>query len=98
MTQEQIIFLRSYDFLRIGQAISHQNWTSAGMCVQKLQKQAMNLELKDFERLFGNLKLAVAHREKKTALDILAQITARRVAALNRLGNEQKSAEEKQIQ
>ena len=49
MTQEQIIFLRSYDFLRLGQAISNQNWGAAGMWAQKMQKQATELDLPDFE-------------------------------------------------
>lgn len=48
MTEEQIAFLKSYEFLRLGQSISHQNWTAAGMCAQKMHRQAMNLELKDF--------------------------------------------------
>lgn len=88
MTEEQIAFLKSYEFLRLGQSISHQNWTAAGMCAQKMHRQAMNFELKDFERLFRNLKMAVARKEKKPALDIMAQIIARRVAMLNRISEE----------
>jgi hypothetical protein len=85
MTEQQIIFIKSYDFMRLGQAINHENWSGAGMTAQRMQKQAAELEMPDFERLFRNLKMAAAHREKKTALDILAQVTAKRVQLMESL-------------
>jgi hypothetical protein len=82
MTDGQLEFIKSYDFMRLGQAINHESWAAAGMAAQRMRMKAEELELADFSRLLQNLKLAVARREKKSCLDILAQITAKRVQLL----------------
>jgi hypothetical protein len=83
MTEAEKEVLGGYDFMRLGQNINHENWAGAGMAVQRLQAKAEAAGMDDFVRLFRNLKMVIGRKEKKAALDILAQITARRVRTLS---------------
>lgn len=83
LTEEQITFLKGYDFMRIGHAISMNNWTNAGMAVFRVQKKCAELNLDDLEKNFKNLKLCIAHKDKRSSQDILAVIVSKRVRLLN---------------
>jgi hypothetical protein len=83
MTEAEKEFLDGYDFMRLGQSINHENWSGAGMAAQRMQAKAAAAGMDDFVRLLRNLKMAIGHKEKKVALDLLAQITAKRVHMLN---------------
>ena len=84
MTEEQIAFLKSYDFMRLGQAIVHGQWQSAVMAVRRMESKAKELGLADFARLLGNLRLIIMRKEEAQAKQILSTITAKRVQLLNR--------------
>ena len=84
MNEEQIAFLKSYDFMRLGQAIVHGQWQSAAMTVRRMEAKAKELELGDFVRTLGNLRLIIMRKEEVQAKQILSTITARRVQLLNR--------------
>jgi hypothetical protein len=83
MTEAEKEVLSGYDFMRLGQNINHENWSGAGMAAQRMQAKAEAAGMDDFVRLFRNLKMTIGRKEKKAALDILAQITARRVRMLS---------------
>jgi hypothetical protein len=84
MTEAEKEVLGGYDFMRLGQNINHENWAGAGMAAQRMQTKAEAAGMDDFVRLFKSLKMVIGRKEKKAALDILAQITARRVRMLSK--------------
>lgn len=85
-TPAQRDFLKSYDFMKLGQAINRQNWQIAAMTLQRMQQKAKELELTVFDRQFMNIRQCVIHRQEKQAKDILALVTARRAQMLKEAG------------
>lgn len=83
MEEEQLSFLRSYDFMKLGQAINHQNWQVAAMTVQRMQKTAQELGMDMFERQLMNVRQCVIHKQARQAKDILAVMMAKRAQMLN---------------
>lgn len=81
--QKEISFLRSYDFMKLGQAINHKNWQVAAMTVQRMQKTAQELELDAFVRQLTNIRQCVLHKQARQAKDILAVMMAKRAQMLN---------------
>ena len=77
-------FLKSLDFMKLGQAIEHENWQVAGMTAQKMQKRAKEAGIDSFDRQLSNIKQCVAQRNKKQAQDILAVIVAKRTQLMKR--------------
>lgn len=75
-------FLKSYDFMKLGQAINHANWQIAAMTLQRMQKKAAELELSVFDRQFTNIRQCIIHKQGKQAKDILALVIARRAQML----------------
>ena len=75
-------FLKSKDFMKVGQAIEHGNWQVAAMTASRMQKDANECELSDFSRQLIMLKQCIAGRKKTEAQNALAAIVARRVKML----------------
>ena len=80
---ENLIFLKSYDFMKLGQAIEHGNWQVAAMTSQRMQKAAQELEMDIFVRQLINIRQCIMHKQGKAAKDILALMVARRAQMLN---------------
>lgn len=83
MTKEE--FLQSPDFMKLGQSINQNIWQAAGMCATRMQRNAKEAEIHDFDRQLIGIKQCIANRNKKEALDILAVITSRRVSMLKNI-------------
>lgn len=81
--QSRKAFLNSFDFMRLGQAISSNNTQIAVMAAKGLEAAAREVELSDFERLLSSISLAMISGSSAEALDIMTQLTARRVKLLN---------------
>lgn len=75
-------FLKSKDFLKLGQAIEHSNWQIAGMTATKIQKNAKEIGLSDFDRQLFMIKQCVAGRKKTEAQNALASLISKRVKML----------------
>lgn len=71
-------FLKSYDFMKLGQAVNHENWQIAAITVQRMQKNAKELGLTTFERQLTSIRQCIIHKQGKQAKDILALIIAKR--------------------
>ena len=84
MREEQIAFIKSYDFMRIGQAVSHGQWQSAAMTIRRMEIKARELELTEFARPLAGLKQAIMRREEAQAKQILSLVVAKRVQLLKR--------------
>lgn len=80
--QMQFNFLKSYDFMKLGQALDHKNWQIAAMTLQRMQKSAQEAELDTFERQFVSIRQCVIHKQGKQAKDILALVIAKRAQLL----------------
>ena len=82
MEDQLELFLKSLDFMKLGQTIEHENWQIAGMTAQKLQKHAKEAGTALFDRQFINIKQCIGQKNKKQAQDILAVIIAKRTKLL----------------
>ena len=51
-TKEQIDFLKSLDFMKLGQAINRGQWQAAAMTMRRLDMKAKEAGMNDFERNF----------------------------------------------
>lgn len=77
-------FLDSYDFMRLGQAISHRDQSTAMMIVTHLQKAAEEADLTDlFDQNLRSLRQCIIGGDVKQAQDILAVVTAKRVKLIS---------------
>lgn len=76
-------FLNSFDFMRLGQAISSNNTQIAVMAARGLEETARRVDLPDFERLLSSIGLAMISGNSIEALNIMTQLTARRVKLIN---------------
>lgn len=85
MEQDVIQFIKGYDFMRLGQAISHQQWQAAAMTIRRMEIQAKKPELAGFARQFAGIRMAIMRKDEREAKEILAQVTARRVRMLKEI-------------
>ncbi|MBD5457828.1 MAG: hypothetical protein HDR27_04560 [Lachnospiraceae bacterium] len=84
-------FLKSYDFMKLGQAVNHKNWQVAAMTVQRMQSRIKELELDMFERQFMGIRQCILHKNDKQAKDILALVMAKRAQFLKVYDNQERS-------
>lgn len=82
MEAARLEFLKSYDFMKLGQAIHHQNWQAAAMTVQRMQKKIQELGLLTFERQFTGVRQCILRKQGRQAKDILALVMAKRAMML----------------
>lgn len=87
-TGEQIEFLKSLDFMRLGQAINREQWQSAAMTVRRLDMKAKEVGMNDFERNFTGIRQCINRREGKEAKQILAVVVNKRAKHLNAISEE----------
>lgn len=88
MTTEE--FLKSKDFMKLGQSIEHNNWQMAGMIAQRMQRDAKSAGIADFDRQIIVIKQCIGGRKKTEALNALAGIVNKRVKMLSLLQMEEK--------
>ncbi len=75
-------FLKSKDFMKLGQAIEHNNWQVAGITAQRIHKNSKEIGLSEFDRNLIMIKQCIASRKKTEAQNALAHIIAKRVQML----------------
>lgn len=82
-TKEQIEFLKSLDFMRLGQAINRQQWQSAAMTIRRLNMKAEEAGMSDFERNFTGIRQSINRKDGNEAKQILAVVVNKRAKHLN---------------
>lgn len=87
---EVTTFIKSYDFMRLGQAIGHGQWQSAAMTIRRMDMQAKKLGAECFLRQFAGLKQAVARKNVQEAKQILVSVTAKRVKIIEALNERER--------
>lgn len=78
-------FLRSYDFMRLGQGINHGQWNAAQMRSAGMNRMAMKLGLVSWSRQLQGIRQAAAAKNGEEAKQLLALIISRRVKLMETL-------------
>ncbi len=87
MEQQLENYIKSPNFMRIGQAINKGQWQSAAMISGRLSRQAKELGLDNFERNFTGLRQSINRKNTPDAKQNLAIIINKRVQLLNQLNS-----------
>lgn len=82
LTEEQIQFLHGLDFLKLGQAVNHEQWQTAAMTAQQMERTIKQTGLSDMERNMMGLKQAIRCKNQMESKQILSQLVAKRVQLL----------------
>ena len=82
-TKEQIDFLKSLDFMKLGQAINRGQWQSAAMTIRRLDMKAKEVGMQDFERNFTGIRQSINRKDGTEAKQILAVVINKRAKHLN---------------
>lgn len=83
LLEKKKIFLKSLDFMRLGQAIQHEQWRSAAMTIQRMDRQAKEAGLTDFERLFTGIRQNINRKNGQEVKQLLALVVNKRVKMIN---------------
>lgn len=82
LTEEQIQFLHGLYFLKLGQAVNHEQWQTAAMTAQQMERTIKQTGLSDMERNMMGLKQAIRCKNQMESKQILSQLVAKRVQLL----------------
>ena len=89
-TKEQIDFLKSLDFMKLGQAINRGQWQSAAMIIRRMDMKAKETGMNDFERNFTGIRQCINRKDANEAKQILAVVVNKRAKYLNVISEESK--------
>ena len=87
-TKEQIEYLKSLDFMRLGQAINREQWQAAAMTIRRLDMKAKEVGMTDFERNFTGIRQCINRKDGNEAKQILAVVVNKRAKYLNEVGKQ----------
>ena len=82
-TKEQIEFLKSLDFMRLGQSINREQWQSAAMTIRRMDMKAKEAGMTDFERNFTGIRQCINRKDGQEAKQILSVVVNKRAKHLN---------------
>ena len=86
-TKEQIDFLKSLDFMRLGQAVNRGQWQSAAMTIRRLDMKAKEVGMDDFDRNFTGIRQCINRKDMQEAKQILAVVVNKRARHLNSISD-----------
>ena len=93
-TKEQIEFLKSLDFMRLGQALNREQWQAAAMTIRRMDMKAKEVGITDFERNFTGIRQCINRKDGNEAKQILAVVINRRAKYLNAISMQKKDNNE----
>lgn len=79
------LFIKSLDFMRLGQAIKRQQWQAAAMKAGKMSQMSNRLGFVRFERPFTGIRQNINRKNENEALQALATIITLRVKIMELL-------------
>ena len=91
--KEQVEFLKSLDFMKLGQAINREQWQAAAMTMRRLDMKAKEVGMLEFERNFTGIRQCINRKDVAEAKQILAVVMNKRAKYLNMLSKERMSSE-----
>lgn len=80
---EKLEYVNDIDFMRMGQAIAHEQWQVAFMTLRRLEQRAKELGISDFGQQFLGLRYAIQREDIEEAKQVLTVITNKRVRVVN---------------
>lgn len=92
--REVTSFIRSYDFMRLGQAAGRGQWQSAAMTIRRMDMMAKKMGAECFLRQFAGLKQAAARKNAQETKQILVAVTAKRVKIIEVLNERERMLRE----
>ena len=87
-TKEQIEYLKSLDFMRLGQALNREKWQAAAMTIRRLDMKAKEVGILEFERNFTGIRQCINRKDGNEAKQILAVVVNRRAKYLNAISEQ----------
>ena len=87
-TKEQIEFLKSLDFMRLGQALNREQWQAAAMTIRRLDMKAKEVGMTEFERNFTGIRQCINRKDGNEAKQILAVVVNKRAKYLNSISGQ----------
>lgn len=87
-TKEQIEYLKSLDFMRLGQAINREQWQAAAMTIRRLDMKAKEVGMTDFERNYTGIRQCINRKDGNEAKQILAVVVNKRAKYLNSISEQ----------
>lgn len=84
-TKEQCEYIKSLDFMRLGQAINHEQWQSAAMIVRRMDMKAKEIGLSGFERQFTGIRQCINRKDKAQAKQVLSIVVNKRVQIVKQI-------------
>lgn len=78
-TEQLWDFLHCHDFMNIGQAVMHNQWTGAMMTCRRLEQNVKKYGLVGFDRAFVQLRTAIMQKNTQMAQQAMTIITQKRV-------------------
>lgn len=87
-TKEQIDFMKSLDFMKLGQAINRGQWQSAAMTIRRLDMKEKEAGMEDFERNFTGIRQCINRKDGNEAKQILAVVINKRANHLNAISEQ----------
>lgn len=83
MEDKKIEFYKSLDFMKLGQAINRGNWQVAAMTARRMEMNAKNAEITEFNQQLLGVKQCINRKDAIGAKQILAIMVAKRAKVLN---------------
>ena len=87
-TKEQIEFLKSLNFMKLGQALNRGQWQSAAMTIRRLDMKAKEAQMNDFERNFTGIRQCINRKDGNEAKQLLAVVVNKRAKHLNAISEQ----------
>lgn len=81
--EEKLEYINNIDFMRMGQAIAHEQWQVAFMTLRRLEQRAREIGFSDFEQQFVGLRHAIQREDIKEVKQALTLITNKRARIIN---------------
>lgn len=83
MEDKKLEFLKSFDFMKLGQAINCGNWQVAAMTARRMEMNAKNAEITEFAQQFVGIRQCINRKDAVSAKQVLALMVAKRAKYLN---------------
>lgn len=72
-------FLEGPEFMRLGHALNAGQWNAASMRVKAIRSKSGELGIRCFDRWLQGIRDCMVRGQKQEALQLMAQVTAKRV-------------------
>ena len=83
MEDKRVEFYKSLDFMKLGQAVNRGNWQVAVMTARRMEQNAKNAEISEFNQQFVGIRQCINRKDAIGAKQVLALMVAKRAKFLN---------------